>query len=167
MGSMTMIPPKQSGDVLIDEYGEQQPLPQLSLLVGIQLGVLFFLARVAGIRRYPAIRIGDLLLLAIGTHKLSRIVAKDRVTAPVRAPFTRFKERSGSGEVEEEARGAGLQGVIGELISCPYCMSVWIASGLLLLFIVDQKLARLVCKWLAMITASHFLHRFYVRLEPQ
>jgi hypothetical protein len=161
-----MNPPKQSDDVL-SEYGEHQPLPQLSLLVVMQLGVLLFLAWLAGIRRYPAIRIGDLLLLAIGTHKLSRIVAKDRVTAPIRAPFTRFEETAGSGEVEEGARGAGMQAVIGELISCPYCMSVWIASGLLLLFIVDRKLARLVCKWLAMITASHFLHRFYMRLEPQ
>jgi hypothetical protein len=161
-----MIPPKQSEDVL-NKYGEDQPLPQLSLLVVMQLGVLLFLAWLAGIRRYPAIRIGDLLLLAIGTHKLSRIVARDRVTAPIRAPFTRFKEKAGSGEVEEETRGAGLQEVIGELIGCPYCMSVWIASGLLLLFIVDRKLARLVCKWLALITASHFLHRFYVRLEPQ
>jgi hypothetical protein len=161
-----MIPSKQSEDVL-NKYGEDQPLPQLSLLVVMQLGVLLFLAWLAGIRRYPAIRIGDLLLLAIGTHKLSRIVARDRVTAPIRAPFTRFKEKAGSGEVEEETRGAGLQEVIGELIGCPYCMSVWIASGLLLLFIVDRKLARLVCKWLALITASHFLHRFYVRLEPQ
>jgi hypothetical protein len=161
-----MIPPKQSEDVL-NKYGEDQPLPQLSLLVVMQLGVLLFLAWLAGIRRSPAIRIGDLLLLAIGTHKLSRIVARDRVTAPIRAPFTRFKEKAGSGEVEEETRGAGLQEVIGELIGCPYCMSVWIASGLLLLFIVDRKLARLVCKWLALITASHFLHRFYVRLEPQ
>ena len=166
MGSVTMIPQKQSNDV-VHEYGEKQPLPQLSLLVVIQAGVLFFLACLAGIQRYPAIRIGDLLLLAIGTHKLSRIVAKDRVTAPIRAPFTRFKRSAGSGEVEEETRGTGLQEVIGELISCPYCMSVWMASGLLLLFMVDRKLARLVCKWLAMITASHFLHRFYMRLEPQ
>jgi len=161
-----MVPSKQLDDTLT-KYGESQPLPQLSLLVVVQLGVLLFLAWLAGIRRYPAIRIGDLLLLAIGTHKLSRIVARDRVTAPIRAPFTQFKEKAGSGEVEEETRGSGVQEVIGELISCPYCMSVWIASGLLLLFIVDRKLARLVCKWLAMITASHFLHRFYVRLEPQ
>lgn len=147
-------------------YGENQPLPQLSLLVVIQLAFFSLLAVLAGRRPYPVIRIGDLLLLAIGTHKLSRIVAKDRVTVPLRAPFTRFKKGVGSGEVEEETRGAGLQEVIGELVSCPYCMSVWVASGLLLLFIINRSLARLVCKWLAMITASHFLHRFYMRLEP-
>ncbi|MBV9878588.1 MAG: DUF1360 domain-containing protein, partial [Verrucomicrobia bacterium] len=73
-------------------YGENQPLPHFSLLIGIQLTIFSILAILAGRRPYPAIRIGDLLLLAIGTHKLSRIVAKDRVTAPIRAPFTRFKE---------------------------------------------------------------------------
>ena len=52
------------------------------------------------------------------------MVAKDRVTAPLRAPFTRFEKSAGSGEVEEAARGSGLKGGIGELVSCPYCMSV-------------------------------------------
>jgi len=165
MNSTTTKAPTQSNQVSRG-YGENQPLPQFSFLVVVQSALFFLLAMLAGIRRYPAIRIGDLLLLAIGTHKLSRIVAKDRVTAPIRAPFTRFKQGAGSGEVEEETRGGGLQEVIGELVSCPYCMSVWVAYGLLLLFIINRSLARLVCKWLAMITASHFMHRFYVRLEP-
>jgi Protein of unknown function (DUF1360) len=92
--------------------------------------------------------------------------AKDRVRAPLRAPFTRYEKSAGSGEVEETARGIGLKGVIGELVSCPYCMSVWVASGLLLLFIINRRVARLVCKLLTMVTASHFLHRFYMRMEP-
>ena len=147
-------------------YGSNQPLPQLSLLVLAQLGIFCFIVLLGAIRRYPKIRLADFVLLGIGTHKLSRIVAKDRVTAPLRAPFTEFKSSAGSGEVEEDTRGTGLQQVIGELISCPYCMSVWVASALLFLFIVNRRLARLLCKWLALITASHFLHRFYMRLEP-
>jgi Protein of unknown function (DUF1360) len=94
------------------------------LLIFLQTRVLSLLVTVAQLQRYPALRLGDLLLLGIGTHKLSRIIAKDRVTAPVKAPFTQFEKSAGSGEVEENARGSGLQAVIGELVSCPYCMSV-------------------------------------------
>ena len=47
----------------------------------------------------------DVVLLRIATHKLSRVVAKDLVTSPFRAPFVRFETSAGAGEVEEEARG--------------------------------------------------------------
>ena len=163
---MNAIEPVLSDDVM-KGYGENQPLPQFSALMVIQSGVILLLATLALARRYPKVRLGDLILLGIGTHKLSRIVAKDRVAAPLRAPFTRFDKSVGSGEVEDEPRGSGLQEVIGELVSCPYCMSVWVASGLLLLFILDPKLGRLICKLLTMITASHFLHRFYMRLDQE
>ena len=148
-------------------YGENQPLPEFSVLVLIQSAVLLILAAIARGKRYPGIRFGDLILLGIGTHKLSRLLAKDRVTSPLRAPFTRYEKSAGSGEVEEEPRGKAFHAVVGELLSCPYCMSVWAASGLLLLFLINRKLARLACKWLTMVTASHFLHRAYLRLEPE
>src|SRR5262249_30882742 len=46
----------------------------------------------------------DLALLGIATHKLSRIVAKDRITGILRAPFVSYVRSSGAGEVEEEPR---------------------------------------------------------------
>jgi Protein of unknown function (DUF1360) len=162
---MKTLESKISGEV--NGYGRGQPLPQFALLILIQSVIQLLLISLSRAGRYPTVRFRDLVLLGIGTHKLSRIVAKDRVTAPLRVPFTRFEKSAGSGEVEEAARGSGLKGVIGELVSCPYCMSVWVASGLLLLFIINRRLARLVCKLLTMITASHFLHRFYMRMEPQ
>ena len=160
-----MPPTDPKGHDLFGGYGKDQPLPEFALLIFLQTGILSLLATVAQFRRYPVLRLGDLLLLGIATHKLSRIIAKDRVTAPVRAPFTQFEKSAGSGEVEEKARGSGLQAVIGELVGCPYCMSVWVASGLMLLFVVNRKLARLFCECLSMITASHFLHRWYGRLD--
>lgn len=33
----------------------------------------------------------DLALIAVATHKASRLIAKDRVTSTFRAPFTRFE----------------------------------------------------------------------------
>ncbi len=40
----------------------------------------------------------DLALITVATHKASRLLAKDRVTSAVRAPFTRFEEEGGPGE---------------------------------------------------------------------
>ena len=40
----------------------------------------------------------ELVMLAIATHKLSRIVAKDRITGALRAPFVHYKGSVGAGE---------------------------------------------------------------------
>src|SRR3954451_18434189 len=61
---------------------------------------------------------GDVALLAGATAELSRLTAKARVTSVIRAPFTRFEEDSGYGEVPEAARGPGFQRAIGELLIC-------------------------------------------------
>ena len=72
------------------------------------VGVLGWAIRRRGAlpERIPA---GDLALLTVATHKLSRLVAKDSVTAIVRAPFTRFEESIGEGEVNEEVLGTGVR----------------------------------------------------------
>jgi hypothetical protein len=74
----------------------------------------------------------DLLLLGAATAKLSRLIAKDRVLAFARAPFTEFQDDSGRGEVEESARGTGVQRAIGELVICEYCLGQWVAAGFVL-----------------------------------
>jgi hypothetical protein len=38
--------------------------------------------------------------------KLSRMVAKDKITGVLRAPFVSYVRSAGAGEVEEEPRGA-------------------------------------------------------------
>src|SRR6202034_3682430 len=72
----------------------------------------------------------ELVLLALATQHLSRLIAKDSITAPLRAPFTRFVEAAGEGEDNEAVIGAALRHAIGELVSCPYCIGQWVASGL-------------------------------------
>ena len=47
----------------------------------------------------------DVVLLSIATHKLSRMLAKDAVTSPLRAPFTRFRTPAGAGELHEDPQG--------------------------------------------------------------
>ena len=38
----------------------------------------------------------DLVLVTVATHKLSRLVAKDRITSTLRAPFTSVEDRPGA-----------------------------------------------------------------------
>jgi hypothetical protein len=71
----------------------------------------------------------DIALGAVATYKLSRLIARDRVTSGIRAPFTRFQDDAGHGEVDEAARGTGLRLAIGELLVCPNCVGQWIAAG--------------------------------------
>jgi hypothetical protein len=89
-------------------------------------------------------RAGDLLLLGAGTFKLSRLVAKDRVTSGLRAPFTRFQEDTGYGEVEEAARGRGLRRAVGELLVCDYCLGLWVAASMVAGLTVSPRVTRAV-----------------------
>src|SRR5919201_470392 len=43
----------------------------------------------------------DVALVGAASHKLSRLIAEDKVTTPLRAPFARFKEDAPHGEVDE------------------------------------------------------------------
>jgi hypothetical protein len=72
----------------------------------------------------------DFLILGAATHKLSRLITKDFVTSPFRAPFTHFQENAGSGETEEESRGDGMRRAVGDLLTCTYCAGPWVAMGL-------------------------------------
>ena len=75
-------------------------LASVSALTGVALGR----------NRLPKrLKIIDLALIGIATHKLSRTIGKDRITSILRAPFVNYIRRAGAGEVEEEPRGRGLQ----------------------------------------------------------
>jgi Protein of unknown function (DUF1360) len=53
-----------------------------------------------------------------------------RGDAPLlRAPFTTYQGTSGPAELSEEVRGSGARKAVGELVTCPFCTSVWVATG--------------------------------------
>lgn len=72
----------------------------------------------------------DVALTAVATFRLSRLLSKASVTSPLRAPFTTFVGPQGSAELHEEARSDDRNATVGELVTCPFCMSVWVASTL-------------------------------------
>ena len=108
----------------------------------------------------------DLLLLAAGTHKLSRTLSKDAVTSPLRAPFARYKESGGPAEVMEEVRHQdGLRHSIGELITCPFCLDLWIATGFTIGLVFAPRLTRLIATALTAVTGADFLHLLYAKAQ--
>ncbi|MBG0567673.1 DUF1360 domain-containing protein [Actinoplanes aureus] len=105
----------------------------------------------------------DVALLSIATHKLSRLVAKDAVTSPLRAPFTRYAEPAGAAELNEEVRdgGSSVRHGIGELITCPFCLAVWVATGLTGGLVLAPRLTRLAATALTATAVSDFLQMAY------
>ena len=72
---------------------------------------------------------GDIVLIGTASYKLSRLIAKKKVTAFVRAPFTELEGKGGPAELEEKPRGRGARRALGELLVCPYCLGLWASGG--------------------------------------
>ncbi len=86
------------------------------------------LQRRSGRPRPPSPGPWDLALTATATFRLSRLIAKATVTRPMRAPFTRVDGAGAPAELNETPREEPGRKTAGELISCPFCLSVWIVT---------------------------------------
>jgi len=132
-----------------EEYGrDDHPLRGYLAVIATYsavVGGLAALGRARGVRLPKRVDARDVALLAVATHKVSRTISKDSVTSPLRAPFTRFQGSSGPGELKEEVRGTGVQKAVGELITCPFCLDQWVATG----FLAGLVAAPRATRWLA------------------
>ncbi|MFI6847734.1 DUF1360 domain-containing protein [Kitasatospora sp. NBC_00085] len=99
----------------------------------------------------------DVTLNALAIHQLSRLVAKDPVTSPLRAPFTRFNGTSGPAELEEEVRGTGARKAVGELVTCPFCVALWVATASTAGSVLAPRATRLATATLAALAGADFL----------
>ena len=118
-------------------------------------------------RGAPRIGFGDFLLLATASHKLSRTITKEKVTAPLRAPFTELQGPGAPAEVEEKPRGRGARRMIGELLVCPYCLVQWVATGFFGAFAFWPRATRFVAQIFAAVSAADFLHVLYKGSEEK
>ncbi|MCA2185098.1 DUF1360 domain-containing protein [Nonomuraea cavernae] len=111
-------------------------------------------------RRAPE-RVGpmDLALMAACTHKVSRLIAKDPVTSPLRAPFTTYEGVSGPSELKEEPRNA-----MGELLACPFCLAQWTATAYAAGLVFAPRFTRLAGVTMTAVAASDWLQLAYAKL---
>lgn len=147
---------------------QERPLGGYALLTSTYLTLTYGFAtwlHRSGRRVEDRVEGKDIVLVAIATHKLSRLIAKDRVTSVVRAPFTEFQDDAGPGEVEEAARGHGLRRAIGELLICPYCLGMWVSTAFTAGLVVAPRPTRWVMSVFAALTGSDALQIAYAKAE--
>jgi len=143
---------------------EPRPLAAHGLLIAT-FATLLGAGIAAGRRRRDGlperIGAGDVVMAGIATHKLSRLVTKDKVTGVLRAPFTRYEGSAGPAEIEESPRGRGLRYAIGELLVCPYCFDQWLAGAFTCGLLAAPRPTRVMAAMLNMVALSDFLQIAY------
>ena len=137
---------------------EERPLPEYATLTAAFWAV--FLGFLATNRdRIPErIPFGDLVGVALATYKISRVLTKEEVTAFVRAPVTEDAEA-------QEPKREGMARVLGELLTCPYCVGLWIASTLSYSLVRFPRETRFATTIFGAYALSDFLHAGFIRLR--
>jgi hypothetical protein len=153
------------------EYTQGAPRP-----LGADLGAMSVYAglvtaaaaaiRVSGRELPTRIPLGDAVLLTIGTFRLARRIAKDPVTAPLRAPFTSYQGASGEAEIAEEVREhGGVKHAVGELLTCPFCLAQWVGTGFVLGYVTAPRATRLAALTMTMVAGSDVLQFVYDAIQ--
>ncbi|MDN0196537.1 DUF1360 domain-containing protein [Streptomyces sp. S.PNR 29] len=147
------------GDQRYDEEGEA-PLggyAALATTFAAGAGVFAAVARQRGLRLPDRVPPWDVALLGTATFKASRLLSKDKVTSFLRAPFTRRESESTANEVMDAPRGGGLRRAVGDLVTCPFCTSAWVAGSLVGYYAVAPRAARLLCAGLTAVTVADWM----------
>ncbi|NPC96828.1 DUF1360 domain-containing protein [Nocardioides sp. zg-DK7169] len=106
----------------------------------------------------------DLVLGALATHKFARIIAKEGVATPLRAPFTVFEGEAGAAEVDERPR-EGHRHTVGELLLCPFCLGPWVGGAYVAGLALAPGAARAWAATFSIVGVSDFLQHAYARLR--
>ncbi len=144
--------------------GDETPLAGYATLVGVYnaaFAAMLLAAKNSGKEFPEKVRSADLVLMGIATHKLTRLITKDWVTAPLRAPFTEYKKSARGGEVIEKSRGQGVQRAIGDLVTCQFCAAPWVAAALGFGFLFAPRITRFVSGVFAAVAVSDYLQHAY------
>jgi hypothetical protein len=152
------------------DTGEHRPLGGYAILTGVfgaAFGGSLLAARASGRELPERLPAGDIVLTGIATHKLARLIAKDKVGAFLRAPFTRFQGSAGHGEVDEAARGTGLRLATGELLICPYCLAQWVAGGFTVGHVFAPRLTRVLASMWTAYAIADFAQLAYSAAEER
>src|SRR5687768_17423976 len=149
--------------------GEPRPLAGDLGAMGVYVGLMTAAAaavRASGRELPDRIPVGDALLLTVATFRLARRIAKDPVTAPLRAPFVRFEGASGHAEVTEEVREhGGVKHAVGELLTCPFCLAQWVGTGFVFGYVSAPRATRLAALTMTMVAGSDVLQFVYDAIQ--
>lgn len=84
----------------------------------------------------------ELLILALASFRLTRLLVYDKITEFIRQPFfEEVKETNKDGEIEIYLvpKKGGIRGFLGNLLSCYWCTGVWTSILLCLLYLFNSS----------------------------
>ena len=137
---------------------EERPLPEYATLAAT-FWALFTLFLATNRGRLPdRFRVMDLSGIALSSYKLSRLITKEDVTAWVRAPVTEDPDAT-------QPKPDGMARALGELLTCPYCIGLWITSGLTSAQVRFPRETRFFTAIFGTYAVTDFLHAAFVRLR--
>jgi|SRR5215210_3163745 len=137
---------------------EERPFAEYAALTGAFGAVLGGFLLLARNRLPERVGFGDVARIGMASYKLGRLVAKDEVTSWVRAPVTSDAEAT-------EPKPEGAARALGELVTCPYCIGVWVASGLSYALVLFPRQTRLVTTIFGAQAVADFLNAAFVKLK--
>jgi hypothetical protein len=158
----------ESPEDLFEGYdGEDEvPLGAYATLVGVFSAIfaLFLVvSRLMGRSLPRRVEPLDLALLGAATHKLSWLLSNASVTSFIRAPVTELEEVKSPTNLDEKPRGEGLQKALGNLLTCHFCLGMWVAAFFGYGFVLFPRATRFVAGVFTTLTISDFLHQTYKR----
>lgn len=129
---------------------------------GLYAGAWIRLAARHGGPRPEGVRPQDVLLTGVATFRLSRLIGKAKITRPLREPFTRVEGAGAPAELNESPKPA--HGFLGALLSCPFCLDVWVAATLTGARQLWPRATPAIEHALAAVAAADAAHLLYARL---
>jgi hypothetical protein len=139
---------------------DDRPLAEYAALAGAFSAVLAGFLSAAGPRLPERISLVDTVRIGLASYKLGRLIAKDPVASFVRAPVTEDLDAS-------EPKREGAARALGELVTCPYCIGLWIASGFAYSLVLFPRQTRLVTTIFGGQAVADFLNAGFVRLRDE
>lgn len=151
--------------------GNDRPLggyvAAMSVYTGVVTG-LTLLGRRLGFRAPEKITPWDVALLGIATHRVTRTITKDAVVSPIRAPFTVYGGLQGPAELHEEVRtDSHVRHAVGELLTCPFCLAQWVATGFAVGLVFVPRATRLVAATFTTVAISDMLQNVYAMSQQK
>jgi hypothetical protein len=137
---------------------EERPLPEYAALAAAFGSVLGGFLLLAGRRLPERITWTDTVRIGLASYKVGRLIAKDRVTTFVRAPVTEDPDAT-------EPKREGAARALGELLTCPYCIGLWVASGFAYSLVLFPRQTRFVTTIFGGQAVADFLNAAFVKLQ--
>jgi Protein of unknown function (DUF1360) len=135
---------------------EERPLPEYATLTAAFWAVFLGFVLTNRDRLPERIPFGDLVRIALSSYKISRVITKEEVTAFVRAPVTEDADA-------QEPKREGAARVLGELLTCPYCVGLWVASAISFSLVRFPRETRFATTIFGAQTVADFLNAAFVR----